>query len=187
MRMRGALRSLAVTATALVALQTPACASPWQRANGRLEHREPAFSLRDPAGEPGWRRIEVEGAALAYRGPEGAVMSFLRGCERRARERSPRLAARELLIGLEGRTLAEDRAVEVAGAPGWLQVVDARDEAREARLKTVTRLDGPCREDWVLSSPERFGPAEAVFDAWWSSYRPPVAPTTAASGDGSAP
>jgi hypothetical protein len=140
---------------------------------GRLRHRELGISLADASGlAPGWARIEVEGAVLAFRGPEDAVMSFLRDCGG-AREAAPRVEARQLLIGLEGRRLLEDRAVEVAGAPGWLQQVEVRDGNRQARLKTVTRVAARCREDWVLATPGAPGPAEAVFDAWWRSYRPP--------------
>lgn len=176
----GGLRSLGAAATLVVALQAPACASDWVAEAGRLRHRELDLSLADPAAQGGWTRIEVEGARLAFRGPDGATMSFLRDCEER-REGSPRLAARQLLLGLETRRLREDRAVEVAGAPGWLQVVEARDEDRAARLKTVTRLDGGCREDWVLATPGPPGEAEAGFDAWWRSYRPPGRPGAAAA------
>lgn len=168
----GALRSLAMAATLVAVLQTPACASDWASQAGRLRHREQGISLADPTALGGsWRRIEVEGAELVYHAPEGATMSFLREC-RPGRDASPRLEARQLLFGLEDRRLVEDRALEVAGAPGWMQKVEARDEERHAWLKTVTRLAGPCREDWVLATPGEPGAAEELFDAWWRSYRP---------------
>lgn len=173
-RRSGGLRSFVAAGTLLAALQTPACASDWTAEAGRLRNRELGVSLADAGARPGWERIEVEGARLAYRGPDGAVMSFLRACGRR-RERDPRVEARQLLLGLEERQLVEDRALRVAGAPGWLQQVEARDEDREAHLKTVTRVAPPCREDWVLATPGPPGAAEEVFDAWWGSYRP--APT----------
>lgn len=168
----GALRSLAAAWTALAVLSTPACASDWVAEAGRLRHPELGISLVSPAELAShWERIQVEGAELAYRGPDEAVMSFLRECGLR-REASSRVAARQLLIGLERRRLLRDGALQVAAAPGWLQQVEAVDEGRQAQLLTVTRMADDCREDWVLATPGPPGPAAAVFDAWWRSYRP---------------
>ena len=180
----GALRSLAAAWTALAVLPTPACASGWVAEAGRLRHPELGISLASAAElAPRWERIQVEGAQLAYRGPEGAVMSFLHECGLR-REASPRVAARQLLIGLERRRMLRDGALQVAEAPGWLQQVEAVDEGRQAQLLTVTRMADDCREDWVLATSGPPGPAAAVFDAWWRSYRPRA--TGDARRDGSA-
>lgn len=165
------MRAFAAAVTVGAALQTPACASDWVAASGRLRHPEWTVSLADAAAlGPGWERIEVEGAELAYRGPDGAVMSYLRECGS-ARERSPRLEARQLLLGLEARDVREEGALELAGAPAWRQRVAARDEDRAAYLTTVTRVAGACREDFVLATPEPSEAAAAVFGRWWRSYR----------------
>ena len=131
-----------------------------------------------------WRLTSVSGAVLTFRGEAGstaesASMSLLERCAEAPA--NPRLAARQLLIGLSDREFRDDRAVEVAGAPGWLQALDASDGAGRARLRTVTRLEAGCSLDWVLVAGTEARGLDPAFDAWWSSWRPdPVS-------DGAAP
>jgi hypothetical protein len=152
------------------------CAASAPRYDGeRYLVAEHGFSIAAPPGEgASWRRVAVGGAVLAFRGIPGteaefASMSVLRRCE--GAPTQPRLAARQLLIGLSERVILEDRAVEIAGGEGWLQTLEASDDDIRVRLRTVTRLEGGCSVDWVLISPPDQPGLDAAFDAWWSSWR----------------
>jgi hypothetical protein len=139
-----------------------------------------ASSIEAPGGEGAvWRLEQVPGAALTFRGEVAttaaqASMSLLERCAGAAPK--PRVAARQLLIGLADRDVHEDRAVEVAGFRGWLQALDASDAAGRVHLRTVTVIDANCSLDWVLVAPPESRALDAPFDAWWSSWRPDRGP-----------
>jgi hypothetical protein len=173
-----AARAAGLAATLLL-LQVPACASELVPEAGRFHHRRLGFTLDDPrATAPEWQRVRLEGAELAFRSPEGAAMSLILSCER-AHAASPRLLARQLLIGLEAPELRESRAVTVDGAAGWLQVAEAHDAGRPVRLRSVTRPGPPCNLDFVLVGVAGPPAREADFERWWGSFR-------AGAGDASA-
>ena len=136
-------------------------------------------SLDAPGGEgAAWTLASVPGALLTFRGVAGssaerASMSLVERCA--AAPALPRLAARQLLIGLDDREFLEDRSCEVGGMAGWLQSLDASDEETRVHLRTVTRLESGCSLDWVLVAPQGAG-LDATFDAWWASWSRTEAP-----------
>ena len=153
-----------------------------------------------PGGEARWRRIRVEGSALALRGPEGELMSLEVHCG--GVLASPEILAHGLRSGIRESEVREEREVPVDGRTAWVQVFDARldgssglssdrssglssdgssglsrDRSSAAeppvvRVKTVTRVDPPCVSDFVLAAKGAWPEAEAAFDAWWGSFRP---------------
>ncbi|MGI9432012.1 MAG: hypothetical protein ACR2PQ_07350, partial [Myxococcota bacterium] len=130
-------------------------------------------SVEAPGGEgAAWTLASVPGALLTFRGVAGstaehASMSLVERCA--AAPGQPRLAARQLLIGLDDREFLEDRPCEVGGTTGWLQSLEASDEAVRVHLRTVTRLESGCSLDWILVAPPGAG-LDAAFDAWWASW-----------------
>jgi hypothetical protein len=175
----GGAHGFGITVWLLVILQTSACASDPVFEDGRYRHRRHHYSIAAPAGEdPAWQRVEVEGAVLAFQGPGGATMSLLERCGRSSAD--PRILARQLLIGLEGRALVAEGPIGEGegGAEGWIQRVEATAGGKVVRLKTVTRVSGACSYDWILVSPGEIEGLEAVFDGWWMSFR-----SSAAGGD----
>jgi hypothetical protein len=166
----GGAQALGTMAWLLVVLQTAACASDLVFEDGRYHHRRRHYSIKSPEAEGStWQRLPVEGAELVFQGPERATMSLMEQCGSPAPE--PRLLARQLLIGLEGRTLLSEGPLEGGGAPGWVQRIDAVEGGEVVRLKTVTRVIGQCGYDWILIVPGELGEHEAVFDRWWKSFR----------------
>lgn len=167
-----AARGLGVTTALAVLLQT-ACAADVARHAGGFRHRS-GFEIADPAAwGSGWRPVRVEGAALAYRGPGQATMSWLVGCRRPVA--APSVLARQLLIGLRGRAVTGSGPVSVAGGEGWSQRITASQDGAAVHMKTVTRVLEGCVLDWVLVTPGGIEALEADFDRWWSSLRVGVA------------
>ena len=166
----GGAHGFGITVWLLVILQTSACASDPVFEDGRYRHRRHHYSIAAPVGEgSAWRRIEVEGAVLAFQGRGGATMSLLERCGRSSTD--PRILARQLLSGLEGRTLVEEGPLGEDGAQGWIQRVEATASGKVVRLKTVTRVSGECSYDWILVAPGGLEGMEPVFDRWWMSFR----------------
>jgi len=130
-------------------------------------------SLEAPGGEGAvWILTSVPGSLLTFRGVAGssaehASMSLVERCA--AAPGQPRLAARQLLIGLDDREFLEDQPCQVGGMTGWLQSLDASDGEVRVHLRTVTRLESGCSLDWVLVAPPG-ARLDAAFDAWWASW-----------------
>jgi hypothetical protein len=95
-------------------------------------------------------------------------MSLIEECGRPQAE--PRILARQLLIGLEGRTLVDEGPVGADETQGWIQRLDATASGEALQLKTVTRVIGRCSYDWILIAPGGLGGSETVFDGWWQSF-----------------
>jgi len=153
-----------------------------------------------PGGEARWTRIRVEGADLALRGPAGELMSLEVHCGVPLAE--PQVLARSLRSGVPEALVRDQREVTVDGRLAWAQVFDARPERRPApkpadpsgraqagsdagdapavRVKTVTRVDAHCVQDFVLAAPGDWAAAEGAFDAWWGSFR--AAPEASGGG-----
>jgi len=148
-----------------------------------------------PGGEARWTRIRVEGADLALRGPAGELMSLEVHCGVPLAE--PEILARSLRVGIPDAQLRDQREVTVDGRRAWAQTFDARParrpdpkpaaagaagagDAPAVRVKTVTRVDTSCVQDFVLAAPGDWTPAEAAFDAWWGSFR--AAPEASGGG-----
>jgi hypothetical protein len=175
-----------------------ACAtSPVVASGTGWRHRELGYTIAAP--EPGagpWRRMRVEGTDLAFRGPYGEALSLMSHCTGTAAR--PRIAARNLTLGLGGATPLVSGPISLRGDAGWAQSFEASTDGVPVRVHTVTLVSGGCTFDWVLSarapsseSPGAGGPGEAgwradlrSFDAWWRSFQPPPAPPPGAARDG---
>lgn len=158
----------------LGALVGGACAPTLLAVDGRFVHRERGFSVAAPGA--GWSRVSLEGADLAFRGPRGTAMSLASRCGTPLA--APRVLARHLVIGVEGRRALGGESVEVGGWPGWLERFEVEEDDGEVRrLCTLTVVADGCVYDWLLvtPSPPDEGLDEA-FDRWWSSFTLRVAP-----------
>ena len=136
-----------------------------------FRHRLAGFHVASPSVlEPDWRRLEVEGKALSFRGPRGAIMSLQSSC--RPRRASPRLLAQHLQIGLPERAQRDSREVQAGTLDAWSRTFDVRGPRGVIRVRTVTAVYRDCVLDWVLSGDASFEAAQPLFDAWWGSFEP---------------
>ena len=132
-------------------------------------HRSAGFYVASPALlEPAWRRVDVEGKAISFQGPRGAIMSLQSSC--RPRRASPRLLAQHLQIGLPERAQRDSRAVRAGTLEGWSRTFDVRGPSGVVRVRTVTAVYGDCVLDWVLTGDASFEAAQPLFDTWWGSF-----------------
>lgn len=152
---------------ALALLLILGCASDLIAIEGGFRHRLHDYSIRDP-GLP-WERVEVEGAAIAYRRPGLETMSLRSTCGRPLA--APAIMARHLLIGVDDWELRQAGPVLVAERDGWTQTFDTLRRGVVVRVKTVTLVARGCSFDWVLATAGPFEEAERAFDAWWNSFR----------------
>lgn len=164
---RGRLTRGALALLWLAGPLAQACASELTVVDGRLEHGKQGYSVALPSPST-WKRVSVEGAVVAFRGPGRTLMSLQSRCGRPLAH--PQILARELLIGLEPRHLLEAGPVAVESWQGWTQTVETQDEGKAVRVKTVTLVARRCIFDWVLTSDDGFAAAMPDFDAWWQSF-----------------
>ena len=152
------------------------CANPAFVTDGSgFRHRLPGFQVASPTLlEPSWRRVEVDGEALSFRGPRGAIMSLQASC--RPRRASPRLLAQHLQIGLPERAQRDSRAVRAGTLDAWSRIFDVRGPQGVVRVRTVTAVYRDCVLDWVLSGDASFEDAQPLFDSWWGSFEPEPEP-----------
>lgn len=137
------------------------CASGPALRDGRYRDRERGWSIAAPPTP--WRRVDAEGAVLAFQEPEGASMALAERCEG-ADAPLDRLA-RELRIGLGPSELVETQRLDLAGRPAELQVI----ALAQRRVRAVTRQAPPCVQDFVLVTADG-ADATRDFDAWWASF-----------------
>ena len=116
-------RAMRLAAVLLLGHSVSGCATGLPLEAGRFRHPALGFSIDHP-GET-WRGVSVDGAALAFRGPEGASLSLLSRCTRA--DATPKVLAQRLLIGLQKRELIERGPIVVGGLAGWFQRLRARD------------------------------------------------------------
>jgi hypothetical protein len=153
-----------------MALVGAACAGPLVHTAGGYWHRKHDFRIAEPPGPgPSWKRVDVDGAPLAFRRAGPDAMSLLSRCGRPVAE--AQLMARHLVIGVEDRTLVRAGPVRVAGRSGWTQTLETRRGDVPVLVKTVTLVVGDCTFDWILVAAGPFAPAEGAFDRWWASFR----------------
>jgi hypothetical protein len=178
----GGARAFGVIGWLLVILQAPACSSDLVFEDGRYQPVRRHYSIAKPGGEgSAWRRVRVEGAEIAFQGPDRATMSLIEHCGRPLAK--PRILARQLLIGLEGRALTDEGPLASDPTQGWVQWLDATAEGEVLRLKTVTRVIGPCSYDWILIVSDGLERQEPVFDEWMESFHS-AAPEAGRGEDG---
>ena len=157
---RGAVVGLTILAGA-------ACAGGPVLEGGAYRDAKLGWTIAEPPAE--WRRIRVEGADLALRGPGGELMSLTVHCG--APPAAPAILARQLRAAAPGSQVRDAGELTVAGRPSWRQVFDVQREGKALRIETLTRVDGRCVQDFALASQAERPAAEAAFAAWWSSFR----------------
>jgi hypothetical protein len=164
------MRVGALGASLWILAQALACAKDVVLQHGLYVDRRLQLSVEDPTRFlDGWQRVDVEGALLAFRGPQGATMSLLRQCGRPAAPLP--ILARQLLRGTESPSVVRQGPVALAGGEAFVVVAHAGLEGRAADVKTVTRRLGDCTLDWVLVAPQGLAEFEEAFDRWWASLR----------------
>ncbi len=192
----------ALAMTLLLSVSVAGCATGWTLEAGRLVDARSGLSIAEPEGGP-WRRIEVEGALLTLRRPDGATLSWLRYCHeaplptREGAHTLPRVlgvreAAHGLLRALAAREILEEGPDPDVGGATWRIRAAVRQDGRTARLDSFTRVADGCTEDWLLAVPETGGPVtasqreeeRALLDHWWRSA---LGPQIAAQGMGTEP
>lgn len=146
------------------------------------ESRRRGYTIDSPNG-PGtaWRRVGMPGAVIAFRRGGPQTVSLQTQCGRPVT--TPKMMARHLLIGIEGRTRVEGEEVEIGGMEAWAQsfspgAVEVEDSVR---MKTVTLVVDRCTFDWLLAVKGPFEEAEQAFDLWWSSFE--LTPSVDAPGE----
>jgi hypothetical protein len=154
--------------TALVlALLLSACARDLVSEPGGFHSASRGYRIGVPQGES-WRRVDLEGAALAFRRGDDEMVSLQARCDRPVT--TPALMARHLVIGIPERVLRETGPAVVAGRPAWTQTFDARVDASALRVKTVTLVADGCAYDFVLVAGPSYDAAEQSFDAWVGGF-----------------
>jgi hypothetical protein len=153
-------------AAALALLGAVACASAPRLEDGWYRDPQLGFAIEQPPGA--WRRIGVDGTALALRGNDGETLSLSARCGEPVAD--PAVLARHLRFGLRGAEVRTNGAVAVDGHPAWMQVFDVDGEV-PVRVKAVTTVVDRCVYDFLLVASHGFERAEPTFDAWWASFR----------------
>lgn len=160
-------------AVAIAAPFVAACASRGPALRGDV-YRDPAqgWTIGVPAGA--WARARAEGADLALRRADGAVMSVTSRCD--GADAPPALLARQLRPDRATQPRAKMRKLEIAGAPARRQRFETERDGHRLRITTLTRVAPPCLQDFVLVAPEAAADADAIFEAWWKSFDPGTRP-----------
>ena len=111
--------------------------------------------------------------ALRHRGSAGLIAANAT-CDGTMNRRPSRSLARQLLIGVRDRRTVERGEVEVAGRPAERDVVDARQEGSQARVRieTIVLTDNRCVYDFMhVASPAAFPDTHADFTRFVDSFR----------------
>jgi len=146
------------------------CASDLARTEDGYRNPRLHYSIGVPRGPgPPWERVEIEGAWIGFRRPGPQTMSMQSRCGRPVAH--PAIMARNLLLGIRGRTLRQAGPIVVAGRNGWSQTFDTESDGVAVRVKTVTVVIDGCIYDWTLVATGDFAPAERAFDAWWGTFQ----------------
>lgn len=176
---KGGWRLAAVVAAVAWLVEMPACASAWMLENHRYVNRESGISIAAPDGKA-WSRADVDGALLSFADDRGGRLSWIRQCGRA--QPPPRLASRQLLIGLQVEGEPEGSSVTVQGAPGWRLRARVRQDGETASIDAVTRIGQHCTDDFLLVTPKPDAAERAAFEAWWRSFRETAGGAAGTSG-----
>ena len=156
------------------------CAGDLVAVEGGFRHRRHGYTLSVPErSDPPWERVEIEGAAIAFRRPGPQTISVQSSCRRSVT--APAIMSRHLVIGVDGQLLQQAGPAVVDGRNAWTQTFDTPEGVR---IKTVTTVTGDCVIDWILAAQRGpgFEDAERVFDAWWLASRLPEEATVLGEG-----
>ena len=132
-------------------------------------HRAVGYRIPVPAaGGSDWRRVRIEDADLAYRGPGNALMALTSRCD--DPKSGPEVLARQLLFGIRERRVLDAGRVELHGMEGWSQHISGLGEAGRIEARTLTFAGGGCVFDWMLVAPVSLAASSPVFDGWWRGF-----------------
>ncbi len=142
-----------------------ACAGGLVRSGDDWRHPRLGGSVADLERiDPGLRRIDVKGATLAYRGPDGALFAWVRECRGAG---SPARLASALLA--DWQAVAEIVASrELKGAPAVVLTASADG----VEMRSVTRAGPSCSDDWLLVTRGPAPARAALLDRWVDSFEP---------------
>ena len=171
------LRRRAVLGLTLLLVLLPDCARDLVAVDGGWRSQREGYRIGEPG--PGWTRIELEGAALAFRRGGAETMSLQSRCGRPVA--SPEIMARHLMIGIPERTLREVHPATVSGHAAWSQTFDARLEGRTARVESVTVVTSGCAYDFLMVTAEDSESAERDFQTWVAGFTLPEVDTAGAA------
>lgn len=127
-------------------------------------YRDPVRGWRIASPGEGWRRIALDGAVLAFRGPDGSTLALAERCHIPMAE--PSVLARHLWIG-SGVRLREAAPDAVAGRSAWAQTLEAPDGTE---VRTVTMATRDCVFDWALSGTQLDARTVEAFERWVQSF-----------------
>jgi hypothetical protein len=144
----------------------------------RFRNEGVGYSIGHPGGDDRseWRKVEIDGADLAFRRADGAALSLSSDCRKTSAPIG--VLARHLIIGTERDDLLAASPVELLGDQGFSQTFDTREGGVTLRIKAVTLASGRCVFDFVAVGRDAgsFDQLERVFDDWWTSFeRSPTA------------
>jgi hypothetical protein len=162
---RSSERVVALLAVLLVA----GCASNVKRTPTGYRHARHHYAIGVPDGPgPAWRRIEIEGAWIAFRRPGPETISLQSRCGKPVAR--PAVMARNLVVGVGERELVQAGPVIVGGTNGWIQTFDTRSGDVTVRVTTVTAVIEGCTFDWTLATVGASPQATHAFEAWWGTF-----------------
>lgn len=131
--------------------------------NGAYLNEAKGFRVELP---PGWQRIQVEGADVALRAPEGGVTLAVAASCPPAEEAEPTILTRHLLFGLRQRELVRQEPVSLDGAKGLKTQLRARAAGTPVLVEAVVVRRGNCLYDLLaVARPETADGGAAGFEA----------------------
>ncbi len=131
-----------------------------------LWHPTGSFAVPDlasGAASGSWRRVQLDGAEVAFRSRRSGVIAVRARCE--AERESSEVESRHLWLGIE-RGPAERRPITVAGAPA----VETIATSEGVRVRTIVIETGSCTLDLAHAISETASPSGA-FDEFVRGVR----------------
>lgn len=148
--------SAALAFAATLALSACVAASYVSR-DGMLWHPRHPLAVPDLAAS-GWRRVEVEGADLAFQKDRSGVIAVRVRCS--GRRRPLPWESRELWLGIP-RSMVRRRSMEVAGRPA----VETIAQSGGLQIRTVVVKSEGCAVDLAhVVPPDSISDSGSVFD-----------------------
>ncbi|PWB80968.1 MAG: hypothetical protein C3F08_03065 [Candidatus Methylomirabilota bacterium] len=116
-----------------------------------------ALGFRIALLRDGWRRLEVEGATLAFQAePGGQVAALFVSCE----ERQPitlHVLAKRLFFGIRAKRVVTQNVISLSGTEAVHTVLTGRLEEADVMVSSYVARNGECAYDLVyVASPETF-------------------------------
>lgn len=144
-----------------------------KRIDNGVYHSSKGYRVAIPGGA--WTPVADSPADLELRHrASGGVIAANATCDGTSHRRSPRLLARQLLIGVRDREVVERGEVQVGGRPAVRDVIDVRQEGSPARVRieTIVLTDERCVYDFMhVASPAAFAAGHGDFARFVDSFR----------------